>query len=172
MMRLGIDGVYVCGKEVGRIHRLGATLHSRWLSEKVLRLLSPRPKSNILLITFDALTAEDMSAFGYKLPTTPNIDAFAAEASVFTNFYSASTFTTPCIATMLTGLYPSQTHVHQLQGRLNDAEKSLPHILRAALRHHSSLTHTRTISRRALQLSTIFSPCRHSRKVWFSVCGI
>src|SRR5947209_5179897 len=37
MTRLGIDGVYACGKEVGRIHRLGARLHSRWLSEKVLR---------------------------------------------------------------------------------------------------------------------------------------
>ena len=36
-----------------------------------------RPKSNILLISFDALAAEDMSLYGYGLPTTPNIDAFA-----------------------------------------------------------------------------------------------
>ena len=29
-----------------------------------------RPKSNVILITFDALAAEDMSVYGYKLPTT------------------------------------------------------------------------------------------------------
>ncbi len=40
-------------------------------------LVPQRPKSNILLITFDALGAEDMSVYGYGLPTTPNIDAFA-----------------------------------------------------------------------------------------------
>ena len=40
-------------------------------------LTPQRPKSNFLLITFDALAAEDMSLYGRKLPTTPNIDAFA-----------------------------------------------------------------------------------------------
>ena len=47
-----------------------------------------------------------MSLYGYGLPTTPNIDAFARKGTVFNNFYSASTFTTPSIATMLTGMYP------------------------------------------------------------------
>jgi len=43
--------------------------------------LAPRrPKSNFLLITFDALNAEDVSLYGYRLPTTPNIDAFARKA--------------------------------------------------------------------------------------------
>ena len=73
-------------------------------SPAVKAALAPqRPKSNILLITFDALSAEDMSLYGYRLPTTPNIDAFARKSTVFTNFYSASTFTTSCVATMLTG---------------------------------------------------------------------
>jgi len=96
--------------------------------------LAPRrPKSNILLITFDALGAEDMSLYGYRLPTTPNIDAFARRATVFTNYYSASTFTTPSVATMLTGMYPSESRVYHLQGHLraeND-DKSLPGAMRA-----------------------------------------
>jgi hypothetical protein len=84
-------------------------------SPVVRAALAPqRPKSNILLITFDALSAEDMSLYGYKLPTTPNIDAFASKSTVFNSFYSASTFTTPCVATMLTGMYPSETKVYQL----------------------------------------------------------
>ena len=92
-----------------------------------------RPKSNFLLISFDALSAEDMSLYGRGLPTTPNIDAFARQATVFTNFYSGSTFTTPCIATMLTGLYPSESLVYQLQGRVRShgAENTLPHAMRA-----------------------------------------
>src|SRR6516162_7478855 len=97
--------------------------------------LAPRrPKSNFLLITFDALNAEDVSLYGYRLPTTPNIDAFARKATVFTNFYSASTFTTPSVATILTGIYPSESHVYHLAGQLRaeDAEKSLPHLMRAA----------------------------------------
>ena len=96
-------------------------------------LASPRPKSNILLITFDALSAEDMSLYGRGLPTTPNIDAFAGKSTVFTNFYSASTFTTPSVAALLTGLYPSENHVYQLQGRLraNNVSRTLPHLMRA-----------------------------------------
>jgi arylsulfatase A-like enzyme len=97
-------------------------------------LVPERPKSNFLLVTFDALNAEDMSLYGRKLPTTPYLDAFASKATVFTNFYSASTFTTPSIATMLTGVYPSQSHVHQLEGRVRaqDTNKTLPHVMHAA----------------------------------------
>jgi arylsulfatase A-like enzyme len=97
-------------------------------------LPAQRPDSNILLITFDALDAEDMSVYGNKLLTTPNIDAFASKSTVFTNFYSASTFTTPSIATMMTGIYPSESHVHQLQSRPRgeNAARTLPHAMRAA----------------------------------------
>jgi arylsulfatase A-like enzyme len=97
-------------------------------------LATRRPKSNILLITFDALGAEDMSLYGYPLPTAPNIDAFARRGTIFTNFYSASTFTTPCVATMLTGLYPLDDKVYQLEGHLQAANsaKSLPDLMRAA----------------------------------------
>ena len=99
----------------------------------VAALVPQRPKSNVLLITFDALCAEDMSLYGCGLPTTPNIDAFARKATVFKNFYSASTFTTPSIATMLTGTYPSESHVYHQTGRVRaeDANKSLPHAMRA-----------------------------------------
>ena len=97
-------------------------------------LVPQRPKSNMLLITFDALSAEDMSLYGYKLPTTPNLDAFARKATVFTNFYSACTFTTPSVATMLTGAYPSESHVYQLQGHVRGefAGKSFPLAMRSA----------------------------------------
>lgn len=90
-----------------------------------------RPKRNILLISFDALGAEDMSLYGRSLPTTPNIDTFARKSTVFTNFYSAYTFTTPCIASMMSGLYPSETRVFQIQGRIQseNAGQTVPYLL-------------------------------------------
>jgi arylsulfatase A-like enzyme len=93
-----------------------------------------RRASNIILVTFDALSAEDMSIYGYRLPTTPNIDAFGRNGTVFTNFYSASTFTTPSVTAILTGLHPSESHVYQLYGRVSNPSvgRTLPHLMRAA----------------------------------------
>ena len=75
-----------------------------------------------------------MSAYGYRLSTTPNIDAFAGKSTVFTSFYSASTFTTPCVSTILTGLYPCDHRVYQLEGRLprDYAGKTLLRVMRNA----------------------------------------
>jgi arylsulfatase A-like enzyme len=99
------------------------------------RAAKPKPGSpNILLVTFDALCAEDMSSYGYYLPTTPNIDSLAQSSFVFSNYYANSTFTTPSIVSMFTGRYPSSTHVYHYGGRLQGAAtaKTLPNALRAA----------------------------------------
>lgn len=98
-------------------------------------MLSPqRPKPNFILVTFDALSADDMSLYGYRLPTTPNIEAFARKSTVFKHYFSGSTFTTPSVATMMTGKYPSETLIYQLQGQLRSSEtsSSLPNLMRAA----------------------------------------
>ena len=89
------------------------------------------PRPNILLITFDALSAQDMSLYGYRLPTTPRMEKFARKSSVFTSFFSASTFTTSSMASIATGRYPSEHHVYTWQGHLNraDAARTLPHLL-------------------------------------------
>jgi len=95
--------------------------------------VAQRPKSNIILISFDAFSAEEMSLYGYQQPTTPNMDAFAKKATVFNNFYAGSTFTTPCIGVMLTGGYPSENGVYGLAGQVpaTHADKSLPEVMRA-----------------------------------------
>ncbi len=93
-----------------------------------------RGRPNLLLVTFDALCAEDMSCYGYHLPTTPNIDALARSSCLFSNYYSASTFTTPSVVAMLTGRYPTTTHVYHYGGNLRgaDVERTLPRMLRDA----------------------------------------
>jgi arylsulfatase A-like enzyme len=63
-------------------------------------------KPNILIFVFDAMSARNLSLYGYGRRTTPNLEKFAERASVYHRHYSAGNFTTSGTASMLTGLYP------------------------------------------------------------------
>jgi choline-sulfatase len=65
-------------------------------------------KPNILLITIDTLRADHLGCYGYKLRTSPGIDAFARGAVRFENAYSAVPLTLPSHASLLTGVYPER----------------------------------------------------------------
>ena len=67
---------------------------------------------NIVLIVIDTLRRDHVGALGYYRDTTPNLDALAKDATLFTHSVSPSSQTVPVIASLLTGLYPSQTSVH------------------------------------------------------------
>lgn len=72
---------------------------------------------NVILITFDALSAEDMSLYGYKLKTT-HMDSFAKESYSFKNMYANANWTRPGVTSILTKTYPS-THRLILTGMYN-----------------------------------------------------
>ena len=61
---------------------------------------------NVLLIVFDALSARNISFHGYERETTPNLTRLLGKASVYHNHYSASNYTYPGTASILTGTYP------------------------------------------------------------------
>ena len=61
---------------------------------------------NIIIIVFDALTARNMSLFGYPRETTPNLIRLSEKATVFHNHYAGGNFTFPGTASLLTGTYP------------------------------------------------------------------
>ena len=65
------------------------------------------PRPNVVLISVDTLRPDFMGTFGHDRPTTPSIDRFAAQGTVFTDVTSASPWTLPSHTSMLTGLYPS-----------------------------------------------------------------
>lgn len=93
---------------------------------------APPGAPNILLVTFDSLSATDMSLYGYPSRTAPFLEGFAKGATLFSNFYSCSTFTTPSLASFLTGRYPSETGVYHLEGilRAEDRRRTLFSALR------------------------------------------
>jgi arylsulfatase A-like enzyme len=61
---------------------------------------------NVIVLVFDALTARNLSAYGYPRKTSPNFERFAERATIFHHFNSAGNYTVPGVASLLTGMYP------------------------------------------------------------------
>ncbi len=81
---------------------------------------TPDPKGTrppIILLTVDTLSANRMSLYGYSRQTTPSLDKFAEEFQVFEQHYSNSNFTTPSVASFLTGTRPWTHRAFHLFGR-------------------------------------------------------
>lgn len=66
-------------------------------------------RPDILFLVLDTQRADRLSCYGYDQPTSPHIDALAAEATRFTQAISAAQWTVPSHASMFTGLYPRST---------------------------------------------------------------
>ncbi len=62
------------------------------------------PPPNVVLISVDTLRADHLSLYGYPRPTSPNLDAWAAEAAVFETAVAAAPWTLPSHVSMLSGL--------------------------------------------------------------------
>ena len=60
---------------------------------------------NVLFITADQWRGECLSALGHPIVKTPNLDALAAEGTMFRRHYSQSTPCGPARASLYTGLY-------------------------------------------------------------------
>ncbi len=61
---------------------------------------------NVIVISFDALRADVLGAYGYPLRTSPAIDALAGESIVFDNAYTVAPVTPTSFASAFTGLLP------------------------------------------------------------------
>lgn len=85
----------------------------QFLSEKVDNL-SGYNRPNIILILADDLGQTDISLYGNRLVSTPNIDALGANGTVFTEGYISSPVCSPSRAGLLTGRY-QQRFGHEFQ---------------------------------------------------------
>ena len=78
-------------------------------------------KPNIFLFVFDAMSARNLSLYGYPRETTPNLKKFAERAAVYHNHFSEGNFTTSGTASMLTGLHPWTHRAFNYRGMINRA---------------------------------------------------
>jgi uncharacterized sulfatase len=75
---------------------------------------------NIVMIVLDTHRRDRLSLYGYDRPTSPNLDHFAAQATVFDNGISAAQWTIPSHTSMFTGEYPTTHQMLQVHGRLDE----------------------------------------------------
>lgn len=77
---------------------------------------------HVLLIVVDALRADHLGCYAGSDRGTPNMDRLAREGVLFSNAISQSSWTRPAVASLMTGLYPSQ---HRLVDRPGNVRKGL-----------------------------------------------
>jgi arylsulfatase A-like enzyme/Tfp pilus assembly protein PilF len=84
---------------------------------------------NVVLITLDTTRADRMGFLGSDRGLTPNLDALAHVALVFSRAYAQVPLTTPSHATIFTGTYPQFNHVNYMGDPLGKSLPFLPDIL-------------------------------------------
>jgi arylsulfatase A-like enzyme len=87
---------------------------------------------NVVVIVLDCVRADRLGCYGYARDTSPNLDGFAAQATRFEQAVTAGVWTLPSMASMLTGLYPSQHGLNRIDRGLAPALATLPARLAAA----------------------------------------
>jgi len=90
---------------------------------------------NILFIVLDTQRRDRLSAYGYARETSPALDQFARDATIFERAIAPAQWTIPSHASMFTGLYPSAHHVTQGYSQISGLNPTLPEILQGAGYH-------------------------------------
>lgn len=92
----------------------------------------PDRRPDVLLVVLDAVRADHVSAYGYARPTTPRLDALAAEGVLYRRALSAGTWTVPGHASLFTGRLPSAHGAGFAGSGLHPSVPTLADRLRAA----------------------------------------
>jgi arylsulfatase A-like enzyme len=101
---------------------------ARAASLKAAARSAPAGAPHMVLLTIDALSAQHMSLYGAERQTTPKLDAFAKQASLFERAYANSNFTTSSVSSILTGTRPWTHRAFQIFSwpNLETRRRSLP----------------------------------------------
>lgn len=65
-------------------------------------------RPSVILVSIDTLRADHVGLYGYERPTTPFLDRWAQQATVFDQAFTTAAWTLVAHMTMLTGLFPEQ----------------------------------------------------------------
>ncbi|MDR5674638.1 sulfatase [Halalkaliarchaeum sp. AArc-GB] len=78
---------------------------------------------DVLFLVLDSVRHDRVSFHGHDRETTPSLDAFAQEATVFENAYVPAPWTLPSHSSMFTGLFPTE---HGVTNGFADGTARLP----------------------------------------------
>ena len=95
-----------------------------YLLQVDVRLRSPN-LLNVILITIDTVRADHLASYGLTRSTSPNLDALARKGTLFENCISQAPWTLPSMASLHTGLYPSEHGAYHHTTRISDHQSTL-----------------------------------------------
>lgn len=85
-----------------------------------------KSKPNVIYILADDLGYGDLSCYGQKKFSTPNIDKLAKEGMVFSQHYAGSTVCAPSRSALMTGLHTGHTPIRGNKGVEPEGEYPIP----------------------------------------------
>lgn len=86
----------------------------------------------VVLVLVDAMRPDHLGAYGYDRPTSPNIDAIAAEGRLFERVYANAPWTRPSTTSFLTGLNASRHRTETEDSKLPSDIVTLAQRLKSA----------------------------------------
>jgi arylsulfatase A-like enzyme len=95
-----------------------------------IQQMDTQTRPDIILIVLDTLRADRLSCYGYPRETSPHIDAFAAESTLFERAISPAQWTIPAHASLFTGEYPTTHLTTQIYDRHSRDQIMLAEVLR------------------------------------------
>ena len=98
----------------------------------ILLVREKKRPPNVILISIDTLRADRLGCYGYRKPTSPNLDRFAGNCFIFTEAISQSSWTLPSHMSILTSLYPGTHKVGGIERSLDPKITTLTQILKKA----------------------------------------
>ena len=90
---------------------------------------------NIIILLLDTARAQSFSGYGYPRPTSPHIDALAAESVVYEQAIAPGCWSLPSQVSLLTGMFPAKHGAHELHLSYAHGYAMLPEVLHEADYH-------------------------------------
>ena len=104
-------------------------------------------RQNVLIVVFDALSAYNISLYGYSRETTPNLTRLAKRATVYHNHFAGGSFTMPGTASLLTGTLPWTHRAINLNGKVKTSFSKKNIFSAFADYHRIAYSHNRLVDR-------------------------
>ena len=89
-------------------------------------------RPNVIVYVIDCLRADHVGAYGYVLPTTPELDALATDSVVFEDLASCAPWTKPSTACLFTSLLPIYHQARTVDDALSQERTTLAEAFRGA----------------------------------------
>jgi len=117
-----------------RVSGVGSTHDARSASQASRQRVTSEGSvdRNVLLYVIDTLRVDHLGIYGYERPVSPNMDRFAAAATLFENAIAQSSWTRSSMASVFTGLWPIKHDTNGRKDKLADEALTLAEVLNQA----------------------------------------